>query len=77
MICFPPLSLSLSFFSPQTSTLPESVLPCLSNAGEEAASRWSTLSWDIPSELLSPLTPDTTSTTLVDGDSRPSSGVQL
>ncbi|XP_076149111.1 uncharacterized protein LOC143133229 [Alosa pseudoharengus] len=58
----------------QTSSLSESVLPCLSNSGEEVASRWSTLSWDIPSELLSPLTPDTTSTTLVDGDSRPSSG---
>ncbi|KAL2077478.1 hypothetical protein ACEWY4_026982 [Coilia grayii] len=58
----------------QNPSLPESVLPCLSSAGEEVTSRWSTLSWEIPSELLSPLTPDTTSTTLVDGDSRPSSG---
>ncbi|XP_042562575.1 serine-rich adhesin for platelets isoform X2 [Clupea harengus] len=58
----------------QQSSLPKSVLPCPSIAGEEVTSRWSSLSWEIPSELLSPLSPDTTSTTLVDGDSRPSSG---
>ncbi|XP_063046820.1 uncharacterized protein si:ch211-168f7.5 [Engraulis encrasicolus] len=65
---------STSHHRQQSLSLPESALPCLSVSGEEVTSRWSTLSWDIPSELLSPLTPDTASTTLVDGDSRPSSG---
>ncbi|XP_036933992.1 uncharacterized protein si:ch211-168f7.5 isoform X2 [Acanthopagrus latus] len=37
-------------------------------------SRWSTLSWDAPSDLLSPPTPDPGGTVHLDSDSRPSSG---
>ncbi|XP_068571029.1 uncharacterized protein si:ch211-168f7.5 isoform X1 [Cebidichthys violaceus] len=37
-------------------------------------SRWSTLSWDAPSDLLSPPTPDAGGTVHLDSDSRPSSG---
>lgn len=37
-------------------------------------SRWSTLSWDASSDLLSPPTPDPSSTVHLESDSRPSSG---
>uniref|UniRef100_UPI003AAE40FC uncharacterized protein n=1 Tax=Centroberyx gerrardi TaxID=166262 RepID=UPI003AAE40FC len=37
-------------------------------------SRWSTLSWDAPSDLLSPPTPDPGGAVQLDSDSRPSSG---
>nr|XP_019939232.1 PREDICTED: flocculation protein FLO11-like isoform X2 [Paralichthys olivaceus] len=37
-------------------------------------SRWSTLSWDAPSDLLSPPTPDPSGVVHLDSDSRPSSG---
>ncbi|XP_061581411.1 uncharacterized protein si:ch211-168f7.5 [Cololabis saira] len=37
-------------------------------------SRWSTLSWDAPSDLLSPPTPDPSGVAHLDSDSRPSSG---
>ncbi|KTG35639.1 hypothetical protein cypCar_00028273 [Cyprinus carpio] len=49
-------------------------LSCLGTAGEGISSRWSTLSWDIPSDLLSSPTPDFPSTTPLECDSRPSSG---
>ncbi|XP_016326605.1 dapper homolog 2-like isoform X2 [Sinocyclocheilus anshuiensis] len=49
-------------------------MSCLGTAGEGISSRWSTLSWDIPSDLLSSPTPDFPSTTPLDCDSRPSSG---
>lgn len=42
--------------------------------GKGNNSRWSTLSWDIPVDLLSPPTPDPSSTFHLDSDSRPSSG---
>lgn len=42
--------------------------------GKGNNSRWSTLSWDIPIDLLSPPTPDPSSTFHLDSDSRPSSG---
>ncbi|KAM8848552.1 uncharacterized protein ACB058_012202 [Synchiropus picturatus] len=42
-------------------------------SGRAGDLRWSTLSWDAPSELLSPPTPDASGTHL-DSDSRPSSG---
>nr|XP_057918753.1 proline-rich protein 36 [Doryrhamphus excisus] len=54
-----------------------------SNPGDRAAytslgggsnSRWSTLSWDAPSDLLSPPTPDSGGAVHLDCDSRPSSG---
>lgn len=44
-------------------------LSCLASTGEGISSRWSTLSWDVPSDLLSSPTPDFTGS-----DSRPSSG---
>uniref|UniRef100_A0A3Q2NS82 Si:ch211-168f7.5 n=1 Tax=Fundulus heteroclitus TaxID=8078 RepID=A0A3Q2NS82_FUNHE len=56
---------------------------CLSNSGDVAAqsssvrgsnSRWSTLSWDASSDLLSPPTPDSGGVVHLDSDSRPSSG---
>ncbi|XP_034545463.1 uncharacterized protein si:ch211-168f7.5 [Notolabrus celidotus] len=56
---------------------------CISNSGDGTVhtssgrgsnSRWSTLSWDAPSDLLSPPTPDPSGTVPLDGDSRPSSG---
>lgn len=52
---------------------------CSSNSGDGTPgkgnnSRWSTLSWDIPVDLLSPPTPDPSSTFHLDSDSRPSSG---
>ncbi|KAF0039791.1 hypothetical protein F2P81_008026 [Scophthalmus maximus] len=56
---------------------------CGSNPGDGAVhsssargsnSRWSTLSWDAPSDLLSPPTPDTSGMVHLDSDSRPSSG---
>lgn len=45
-----------------------------SSSSRGSNSRWSTLSWDAPSELLSPPTPDLGGTVPPDGDSRPSSG---
>ncbi|XP_063732597.1 uncharacterized protein si:ch211-168f7.5 isoform X2 [Eleginops maclovinus] len=45
-----------------------------SSSGKGTNSRWSTLSWDAPSDLLSPPTPDPTVTVHLDSDSRPSSG---
>lgn len=47
---------------------------CLGMTGEGISSRWSTMSWDIPSDLLSTSTPDFPGTTPLDCDSRPSSG---
>ncbi|XP_029020635.1 uncharacterized protein si:ch211-168f7.5 [Betta splendens] len=44
------------------------------SSGRASASRWSTLSWDAPSELLSPPTPDPGGVVHLDSDSRPSSG---
>lgn len=49
-------------------------LSCLGTTGEGISSRWSTLSWDIPSDLMSSQTPDFPGTTPLDCDSRPSSG---
>ncbi|XP_026213466.1 uncharacterized protein si:ch211-168f7.5 [Anabas testudineus] len=43
-------------------------------SGRGSNSRWSTLSWDAPSDLLSPPTPDPSGTVHLDSDSRPSSG---
>lgn len=45
-----------------------------SSSGRGSNSRWSTLSWDAPSDLLSPPTPDPGGTVHLDSDSRPSSG---
>ncbi|MEQ2250875.1 hypothetical protein ILYODFUR_005358 [Ilyodon furcidens] len=56
---------------------------CLSNSGDVIVqsssgrgcnSRWSTLSWDASSDLLSPPTPDSGGLVNLDSDSRPSSG---
>lgn len=47
----------------------------LSNRGNN--SRWSTLSWDVPSDLLSPSTPESGGTNHIDSDSRPSSGMHI
>ncbi|XP_030002297.1 uncharacterized protein LOC115427733 [Sphaeramia orbicularis] len=44
------------------------------SVGRGGNSRWSTLSWDAPSDLLSPPTPDPSGTVHLDSDSRPSSG---
>ncbi|XP_029297338.1 LOW QUALITY PROTEIN: mucin-5AC [Cottoperca gobio] len=44
------------------------------SSGRGSNSRWSTLSWDAPSDLLSPPTPDPSGTVHLDSDSRPSSG---
>ncbi|XP_073710487.1 uncharacterized protein [Misgurnus anguillicaudatus] len=49
-------------------------MPCLSATGDGINSRWSTLSWDVPSDLLSSPTPDLSGTATLDCDSRPSSG---
>ncbi|XP_029368121.1 uncharacterized protein LOC115049757 [Echeneis naucrates] len=46
----------------------------LSSSARGNHSRWSTLSWDTPSDLLSPPTPDPSGMVHVDSDSRPSSG---
>ncbi|MFT7814623.1 uncharacterized protein LOC108925492 isoform X2 [Arapaima gigas] len=51
----------------------ESLLPCFDSIGTSTDSRWSTLSWDVPSDPLSPATPDSCAAQL-DCDSRPSSG---
>ncbi|KAK1804424.1 hypothetical protein P4O66_020436 [Electrophorus voltai] len=51
----------------------DAVLP-VPGTGEGVGSRWSTLSWDVPSELLSPPTPEPASSSPLDCDSRPSSG---
>ncbi|KAM9833202.1 uncharacterized protein ACBT44_004705 [Syngnathus typhle] len=45
-----------------------------SSVGGGNNSRWSTLSWDAPSDLLSPPTPDPCGAVHLDSDSRPSSG---
>lgn len=45
-----------------------------SSSGRGSNSRWSTLSWDAPSDLLSPPTPDPSGAVHLDSDSRPSSG---
>ncbi|KAM6923556.1 uncharacterized protein FYW49_006020 [Xenentodon cancila] len=45
-----------------------------SSSGRGSSSRWSTLSWDAPSDLLSPPTPDPSGMAHLDSDSRPSSG---
>ncbi|KAF7228312.1 uncharacterized protein si:ch211-168f7.5 [Nothobranchius furzeri] len=45
-----------------------------SSSSRDSNSRWSTLSWDAASDLLSPPTPDPSGTVPLDGDSRPSSG---
>ncbi|XP_072251700.1 uncharacterized protein [Leuresthes tenuis] len=45
-----------------------------SSSGRGSNSRWSTLSWDAPSDLLSPPTPDPSGMIHLDSDSRPSSG---
>ncbi|KAK2849036.1 hypothetical protein Q5P01_008870 [Channa striata] len=45
-----------------------------SSSGRGSNSRWSTLSWDTPSDLLSPPTPEPSGMVLMDSDSRPSSG---
>ncbi|XP_077388440.1 uncharacterized protein LOC144025913 isoform X2 [Festucalex cinctus] len=45
-----------------------------SSLGGGSNSRWSTLSWDAPSDLLSPPTPDPSGAVHPDSDSRPSSG---
>ncbi|KAM4732934.1 LOW QUALITY PROTEIN: uncharacterized protein FYW61_008555 [Anableps anableps] len=56
---------------------------CLSNSGDVTVqsssgkgsnSRWSSLSWDASSDLLSPPTPDSGGVVHLDSDSRPSSG---
>ncbi|KAG8003987.1 hypothetical protein GBF38_008023 [Nibea albiflora] len=44
-----------------------------SSSGRGSNSRWSTLSWDAPSDLLSPPTPDPSGTVHLESDSRPSS----
>ncbi|KAM6953341.1 uncharacterized protein FYW47_013965 [Aplochiton taeniatus] len=48
--------------------------PDHSRVGGGGPSRWSTLSWDAPSDILSPPTPDPDGAALLDCDSRPSSG---
>ncbi|XP_058505163.1 nuclear pore complex protein DDB_G0274915 [Solea solea] len=45
-----------------------------SSSARRSNSRWSTLSWDAPSDLLSPPTPDPSGGIHLDSDSRPSSG---
>ncbi|XP_069550588.1 nuclear pore complex protein DDB_G0274915 [Brachyistius frenatus] len=44
------------------------------SSGRGSNSRWSTLSWDAPSDLLSPPTLDLSGVVHLDSDSRPSSG---
>ncbi|KAM9376209.1 uncharacterized protein KZ484_008817 [Pholidichthys leucotaenia] len=44
------------------------------SSGKGSNSRWSTLSWDAPSDLMSPPTPDLSGMVPLDSDSRPSSG---
>ncbi|KAI7801758.1 dapper homolog 2 [Triplophysa rosa] len=58
----------------QSLSLAHPDLPYPSTTGEGISSRWSTLSWDVPSDLLSSPTPDLSGTTALDCDSRPSSG---
>ncbi|MEQ2177333.1 hypothetical protein GOODEAATRI_002453 [Goodea atripinnis] len=64
------------------SVCPSSPEDCLSNSGDVTVqsssgrgcnSRWSTLSWDASSDLLSPPTPDSGGLVNLDSDSRPSS----
>ncbi|XP_018592992.2 uncharacterized protein LOC108925492 isoform X1 [Scleropages formosus] len=57
----------------QVSSPSKCVLPCFDSIGTSMDPRWSTLSWDIPSDPLSPPTPDSCAAQL-DCDSRPSSG---
>uniref|UniRef100_A0A3Q2XKW3 Si:ch211-168f7.5 n=1 Tax=Hippocampus comes TaxID=109280 RepID=A0A3Q2XKW3_HIPCM len=54
--------------SPPTLSAPNTNLQVCIN------SRWSTLSWDAPSDLLSPPTPEPSGAIHLDSDSRPSSG---
>ncbi|KAG5853094.1 hypothetical protein ANANG_G00069460 [Anguilla anguilla] len=58
----------------QVQSVSDSGLPCFSSFGDGVDSRWSTLSWDIPSDPLSPPTPDLSGAAQLDCDSRPSSG---
>ncbi|XP_061900180.1 uncharacterized protein si:ch211-168f7.5 [Entelurus aequoreus] len=70
----------------QQAPSPSDTIPCQNNpdttadgmgrtsVGSGSNSRWSTLSWDAPSDLLSPPTPDTGAIAHLDSDSRPSSG---
>ncbi|KAJ8338012.1 hypothetical protein SKAU_G00369780 [Synaphobranchus kaupii] len=58
----------------QVQSASESGLPFFSGLGDGIDSRWSTLSWDIPSDPLSPPTPDLSIAAQLDCDSRPSSG---
>ncbi|KAJ0049901.1 hypothetical protein NL108_005203, partial [Boleophthalmus pectinirostris] len=74
--------MGMMFVSPPDIT----ALPAQSSPGESADgtvhtaagcgghTRWSTLSWDTSSDLLSPPTPDPISMAHLDSDSRPSSG---
>ncbi|KAB5571435.1 hypothetical protein PHYPO_G00224930 [Pangasianodon hypophthalmus] len=64
---------AVTTFRQQTPSPADSVVPGV-RAAEGTSSRWSTLSWDIPSDLLSPPTPEPTGTISLDCDSRPSSG---
>lgn len=66
---------------PDITALPEQSSPeeCAdgtvhTSASRGGHSRWSTLSWDASSDLLSPPTPDPINTAHLDSDSRPSSG---
>ncbi|XP_074530069.1 uncharacterized protein LOC141793343 isoform X2 [Halichoeres trimaculatus] len=58
--------------SPEECNSGDGTVHASSNRGSN--SRWSTLSWDAPSDLLSPPTPDPNGMVLLDSDSRPSSG---
>ncbi|XP_064182239.1 uncharacterized protein si:ch211-168f7.5 [Anguilla rostrata] len=58
----------------QVQSVSDSGLTCFSSFGDGVDSRWSTLSWDIPSDPLSPPTPDLSGAAQLDCDSRPSSG---
>lgn len=51
--------------------------PVHSRTGVFGNSRWSTLSWDASSDLLSPPTLDSNGVIQMDSDSRPSSGMTL
>ncbi|XP_017330725.1 dapper homolog 2 [Ictalurus punctatus] len=64
---------AVTTFRQQTPSPADSIVPGI-RAAEGTSSRWSTLSWDIPSDLLSPPTPEPTGTISLDCDSRPSSG---
>ncbi|XP_062856076.1 uncharacterized protein si:ch211-168f7.5 [Trichomycterus rosablanca] len=63
---------TLSSVSQQIPSPADSLVP--GRGAEGISSRWSTLSWDIPSDLVSPPTPEPGGTVSLDCDSRPSSG---